>query len=117
MIKVYGINTCGSFKKAVKFFDGKAIAIETIDLKQTVPTISELKEYHEKSGIDIKRFFNTSGKLYRELDIKNKYKEMNIEEIYELLSKNGMLLKRPLIVDGIYVRVGFNLEEYDKKWN
>lgn len=116
MIKVYGIKTCGSFKKGVAYFKENNIEITTIDLKETVPTFDEIKKYHELSGLKIKKFFNTSGKVYRELDLKNKYKEMKLEEIYTLLSQNGMLIKRPLVIFGDQVLVGYNEEKYNDIW-
>lgn len=116
MIKVYGIKTCGSFKKGVKYFKDNNIEITTCDLKQNVPSKEEIKIFHEQSGVDIKKFFNTSGKLYRDLDMKNKYKSMNLEDIYELLASNGMLIKRPLVIFDEIVLVGFNEEKYNQIW-
>ncbi len=116
VMKVYGIPTCGTYKKAVKWFLENEIDIEVINLRESAPTLKELASYHKLSGMDIKKFFNTSGKLYRELDLKSKYKEMTEEEIYQLLSENPMLIKRPLVVDGSYVRTGFKEEEYRKQW-
>ena len=115
-MKVYGIYTCTSFKKALKFFQEKGIVIEEIDFKKETVSLDQIKSYHELSGLDIKKFFNTSGKLYRELGLKDTYKNMEMNDIYQLLSENPMLIKRPLIVDGDYVRTGFKLEEYEEKW-
>ena len=114
MIKVYGIKTCGTYKKGIKYFNDNNIEITTYSLKETIPTKEEFKKYHELSGLGIKKFFNTSGKVYRELDMKNKYKEMTLEEIYELLSQNGMLIKRPLVIYNDIVLVGFKEEIYDE---
>ncbi len=116
MIKVYGIKTCGSFKKGVKYFKDKNIEIMTYNLKEIVPSKEEMKRYHELSNVDIKKFLNTSGKAYRELDMKNKYKDMKLEDIYDLLSKNGMLIKRPLVIYNDVVFVGFNEEKYNQVW-
>ena len=115
-MKVYGINTCTSFKKAVNWFADNNISFESINLRETSPTKEELAKYHELSGLELKKFFNTSGKLYRELDLKNKQKVLSNDEIYQLLSDNPMLIKRPLVVDGDYVRTGFKEEEYIKNW-
>lgn len=116
MIKVYGIKTCGTYKKGIKYFEENNIDITTYSLKETVPTKEEIKKYHELSGLEIKKFFNTSGKVYRELDLKNKYKEMKLEDIYELLSQNGMLIKRPLVIYNDIVLVGFNEDRYNQIW-
>ena len=113
MISVYGIKTCGTYKKGIKYFEENNIGITTYNLKETVPTKEELKKYHELSGLDIKKFFNTSGKVYRDLDMKNKYKDMKLKEIYKLLSKNGMLIKRPLVIYNEIILVGFKEETYD----
>lgn len=114
MIKVYGIKACGTYKKGIKYFRDNNIEVATYDLKEIVPSKEEFKKYHKLSGLEIKKFFNTSGKVYRELDLKNKYKEMKLEDIYELLSLNGMLIKRPLVVMDEVVLVGFKEEMYDK---
>ena len=115
-MKVYGIPTCGTYKKAIKWFTDNNISFESINLRESAPTKEEMQKYHEISGLEIKKFFNTSGKLYRELDIKNKQKELTLKEIYTLLAENPMLIKRPLVIDGDYVRTGFKEEEYVKKW-
>ncbi len=114
MIKVYGIKTCGTYKKGIKYFKDNNIEITTFNLKETVPSKEEIKKYHELSKLDIKKFFNTSGKIYRELNLKDKYKTMTLDEIYELLSKNGMLIKRPLVIYNDKILVGFKEELYDE---
>jgi len=113
---VMGIPSCGTYKKAVKWFMDHGIEIKTINLREQAPTKAEIKWYHEFSGQSIRTFLNTSGGLYRELDLKNKYPNMSLDELYYLLSKEPMLIKRPLIVDGSYVRTGFHEQEYTKKW-
>lgn len=115
-MKVYGIHTCGTYKKAIKWFTEHNIDFKDIDLRKTPPSKDQIGEYHKLSGLDIKKFFNTSGKLYRELQIKDKYKDMSHDEIYQLLEDFPMLIKRPLVVDGNYVRTGFKEEEYIDKW-
>lgn len=115
-MKVYGIKTCGTYKKAIKWFTENNIEFESVNLREVAPTKEELAQYHKLSGSELKKFFNTSGKLYRELDLKNKQKSMTNDEIYQLLSENPMLIKRPLVVDGDYVRTGFKEEEYISKW-
>mgnify|MGYP002640418874 CR=1 FL=1 len=115
-MKVYGINTCGTYKKAVKWFKDNNIEIELINLRETAPSKDEIAMYHKLSEMELKKFFNTSGKLYRELDMKNKQNEMSNDEIYQLLADNPMLIKRPLVVEGDYVRTGFKESEYIDKW-
>lgn len=115
-MKVYGIPTCGTYKKAISWFEKHNIDFEIIDLRVSPPSNQEIKKYHIQSGLEIKKFFNTSGKKYQELDMKNKQTMMTLEEIYDLLSKEPMLIKRPLVVDIEYVRTGFKEEEYIDQW-
>jgi arsenate reductase len=115
-LDVYGIKTCGTYKKAVKWFQDNSIKINTVNLREHPISFEDMKTFHINSGLDIKKFFNTSGKVYKDLNLKNKYQSMTNEEIYQLLIENPMLIKRPLIVDGSYVRTGFNESEYTEKW-
>lgn len=115
-MKVMGIKTCGTYKKAVKWFTDHNIEFEAVNLRETPPSKEDIATYHQLSGLELKKFFNTSGKVYRELDLKNKQTELSNDEIYQLLADYPMLIKRPLIVDGDYVRTGFKEEEYNKRW-
>lgn len=115
MIYLYGIPTCGTYKKAVAYFTEKGIPFEEINYREHPLTKAQIKQYHELSGLEIKKFFNTSGKLYRELG-KDKLAAMRLDELYELFANEPMLIKRPLLVDGDYVRTGFKLEEYEARW-
>lgn len=116
-MKVYGIPTCGTYNKAIKWFTQHNIDFESINLKELAPTKEEMALYHRLSGLELKKFLNTSGKQYRDFDLKNKQKTLSNDEMYQLLSENPMLIKRPLIIDGNYVRTGFNEEEYSVQWN
>ena len=79
------------------------------------PTYEELKEWYQKSGMPLKKFFNTSGLLYKELQLKDKLKDMSEEEQLKLLASNGMLVKRPLVVDGDMVLTGFTESQWREK--
>ena len=79
------------------------------------PSFSELKEWWEKSGLPLKKFFNTSGMLYKEMQLKDKLQRMSEEEQLKLLSTNGMLVKRPIVVKGKTVLVGFKEEDWSEK--
>ncbi len=103
---------CTTCKKALKYLDDKGIAYTYRDISIDNPSFEELKFWHERSHLDIKRFFNTSGNSYRALD-KEKLKDMSLEEKLELLSKDGMLVKRPILIDGDKVLVGFKIEEWE----
>jgi arsenate reductase len=106
---------CSTCKKARQWLEGKGIAYNSRSIKEENPSKEELKEWHEKSGLDIKRFFNTSGILYKEMQLKDKLPGMTMEEKYELLATDGMLVKRPIAVSGDLVLVGFKEGEWEEK--
>lgn len=101
---------CSTCAKARKFLDENKVAYDFRDIKEDNPNKYELKDWHEKSGLDIKKFFNTSGQVYRKLGLKDKLKDMSLDEKYELLATDGMLVKRPILVLGDKVTVGFKEE-------
>ena len=98
---------CSTCKKAQKWLDEQGISYEDRHIIEDNPTVKELKDWHERSGLPLKRFFNTSGMKYRELGLKDKLPEMSEEEQYELLATDGMLVKRPLVVGDDFVLIGF----------
>ena len=98
---------CSTCKKAKKRLDEQGISYEDRHIIEDNPTVEELKDWHERSGLPLKRFFNTSGMKYRELGLKDKLPEMSEEEQYELLATDGMLVKRPLVVGDDFVLIGF----------
>ena len=87
--------------------DEQSVSYEDRHIIEDNPTAEELKDWHERSGLPLKRFFNTSGMKYRELGLKDKLPEMSEEEQYELLATDGMLVKRPLVVGDEFVLIGF----------
>ncbi|MDR0314719.1 MAG: Spx/MgsR family RNA polymerase-binding regulatory protein, partial [Oscillospiraceae bacterium] len=95
--------------------DDNGIKYEERHIKEQRPTVNDLKNWHRKSGADLKKFFNTSGMLYRELDIKNKIKIMNEDDQFELLASDGMLVKRPVLVADSFVLIGFKQDEWEAK--
>ena len=101
---------CTTCKKAKKWLDDNKLTYTDRHIKEENPTIEELKEWHKKSGLPLKRFFNTSGNLYKELGLKDKLPTMTEEEQYELLATDGMLVKRPIIVTEDKVFTGFKEE-------
>lgn len=105
---------CSTCKKAKGWLDSNGITYEDRHIKEDNPTAAELEEWHKKSGLDIKRFFNTSGNLYKEMKLKDKLPEMSLKEKYELLSTNGMLVKRPVIVGDSFVITGFKESEWEE---
>lgn len=105
---------CGTCRKAKKWMDEQGIAFEERDIKEDRPTLEELRSWYEKSGLPLKRFFNTSGMVYRELKLKDRLPEMSEEEQLTLLASNGMLVKRPIAVSGDTVLVGFKEPEWEE---
>ena len=107
---------CTTCQKAKKWLDDNGINVETRHIKEEKPSYDELKEWYEKSGLPLKKFFNTSGLLYKELQLKDKLPSMSEEEQFELLATNGMLVKRPIAVTGETVLVGFKEAEWEEKF-
>ena len=106
---------CNTCQKARKWLDDNKIEYEYRDIKLNNPTLDELTEWYKKSGLPLKKFFNTSGLLYKSLDLKNKLLEMSEEEMLTLLSTDGMLVKRPLLIKDDLVLVGFKETEWNEK--
>ena len=98
---------CSTCKKAKNFLDSKGADYEDRHIVENNPTAEELKQWHEMSGLDIKKFFNTSGMKYKELGLKDKLPNMTEEEQYALLATDGMLVKRPLLVGEEFAVPGF----------
>lgn len=105
---------CSTCQKAKKWLDGHKVAYEDRHIKDNNPTAEELKEWHKRSGLPLKKFFNTSGLLYKSMQLKEKLPDMSEDEQYELLASDGMLVKRPLIVKDDTVLVGFKEAEWEK---
>ncbi|MDO5037665.1 MAG: Spx/MgsR family RNA polymerase-binding regulatory protein [Tissierellia bacterium] len=103
---------CSTCQKVEKILQEKEVAYDYRKIDQDNPTAQELKAWHEKSGLDIKKFFNTSGRIYREKNLKDKLETMSLEEKYDLLATDGMLVKRPIILEGDQVYVGPLAKKY-----
>jgi arsenate reductase len=106
---------CSTCQKAKKWLDGQKIVYTDRHIVEERPSCEELKEWYEKSGLPLKKFFNTSGMLYKEMKLKDRLPDMSEEEQLQLLATNGMLVKRPLIVDGTTVLTGFKETEWAEK--
>ncbi len=105
---------CSTCKKAKKWLDEHAVSYTDRNIKEDNPSAEELKQWHERSGLPLKRFFNTSGMLYREMGLKDKLPAMSEEEQIALLASDGMLVKRPVLVTEDQVRVGFREKEWEE---
>ena len=106
---------CSTCKKAQKWLDENGVKYLDRHIVENNPTYEELKEWHEKSGLPIKKFFNTSGMLYKSMNLKNKLPTMSEEEQLRLLATDGMLVKRPLIISENVILTGFREKEWAEK--
>ena len=104
---------CSTCKKAKAWLDDHGLAYENRHIKEQNPTYEELKDWQEKSGLPLKRFFNTSGLLYKSLSLKERLPEMSEEEQLRLLASDGMLVKRPILVADDRILVGFRESEWE----
>ena len=105
---------CQTCQKANKWIDENKIEYVDRNIVTETPTKDELKKWITKSGLDVRKFFNTSGMKYRELNIKEKIKDMSEDEIYELLASDGMLIKRPLFISDTLILKGFKEKEWEQ---
>lgn len=105
---------CTTCKKAKKWLDDNQIMYTDRHIKEENPTAEELKAWHKQSGLPLKKFFNTSGLLYKELNLKEKLLAMSEEEQYELLASDGMLVKRPVVVADDVILLGFKEDAWEK---
>ena len=115
MIKFICYPKCTTCQKAKKWLDDNAIQYELRDIKLENPSLDELTEWHKRSGLPLKKFFNTSGLLYKSLELKDKLPTMSEGEMLELLATDGMLVKRPLLILENTVLVGFKESEWQEK--
>ncbi len=106
---------CTTCKKAQKWLDDNSVDYTLRDIKSDNPTYEELKEWYNLSGLPLKKFFNTRGLLYKSMNLKEKLSEMSEEDMLKLLSTDGMLVKRPILVVGDNVLVGFKGAEWAEK--
>ena len=108
---------CSTCQKAKKWLDAHDVSYVDRHIVEENPTAEELKHWHEKSGLPLKKFFNTSGILYKQMNLKDKLKEMSEDEQLKLLATDGMLVKRPLVIGDDFVLTGFKEKEWEDKIN
>ena len=106
---------CSTCIKALKWLEENNVEFEERPIKEENPTYEELKMWHQMSGMPLKKFFNTSGLLYKDMGLKDKLSQMSEEEQLRLLATNGMLVKRPLVIGEDYVLAGFKEKEWAEK--
>lgn len=113
---VYHYPPCGTCRQAIKWLEQQGHELDLRNIKETPPSVAQLAEMLGKSGMELKKFWNTSGDAYREHGLKDKLPEMDREAQLALLSSNGMLIKRPIVYNGNKVTVGFKEEMYEQAW-
>jgi arsenate reductase len=112
MTTVYCYSKCTTCKRALKWLDDNKIEYKLIDIKEDHPDEKTLRQFHKKSGLPLRRFFNTSGQLYREMELSKKLPVMSEDEMFKLLASDGMLVKRPLLITKDNVLTGFKEEDW-----
>lgn len=116
MIKFYQYSNCTTCKKAAKFLNEYGVSYEPINIVQHTPTKKEFEDIIEKTGVEVNKLFNTHGAKYRELNLKDKLKDMSDDEKLDLLASDGMLVKRPLAISGEKITLGFKEDQYKDIW-
>lgn len=114
-MQVFVYRKCSTCVKALKWLEENQISFEEKAIVEEHPSYEELEKWYKKSGLPLKRFFNTSGKLYKEMQLKDKLKDMSEEEQLRLLATDGMLVKRPLVVGEDFVLTGFKEADWKEK--
>jgi arsenate reductase len=115
-VTIYEYAKCGTCRSAVKWLKNEGYELSSIPLFEQPPSEQELNKLIERSGLDIRKWFNTSGEVYKELKLKDKLPAMSREEQLRLLASNGRLIKRPIVSDGSRITVGFKEEAYGEVW-
>lgn len=114
-MQVFVYRKCSTCVKALKWLEENQISFEEKAIVEEKPSYEELEKWYKISGLPLKRFFNTSGRLYKEMQLKDKLKDMSEEEQLRLLATDGMLVKRPLVVGEDFVLTGFKEAEWKEK--
>lgn len=117
MVQFICYEKCSTCRKAEKWLKERGVEYSVRPIREQNPAKEELKLWHEKSGLDIKRFFNTSGNIYKEKKLKDVLPQMTLDQKLELLATDGMLVKRPILIDGSTVLVGFREAEWEEWLN
>lgn len=116
-MKVLVYRKCSTCLKALKWLEVNQVVFDERPIKEEHPSYEELKAWYEMSGLPLKKFFNTSGILYKQMNLKDKLKEMSEDEQLKLLATDGMLVKRPLVIGDDFVLTGFKEKKWEEKIN
>ncbi|MCR8843806.1 arsenate reductase family protein [Paenibacillus sp. SC116] len=115
-VTIYEYSKCSTCRKAVKWLKDQGHNVKQVPIIEEPPTVQELEKLVASSGLELKKWFNTSGEVYKALQLKDKLSGMSVEEQLKLLSENGKLLKRPIVTDGQKTTIGYKEEQYEKEW-
>ncbi|WP_442601606.1 arsenate reductase family protein [Paenibacillus sp. KN14-4R] len=115
-LTVYEYSKCGTCRNALKWLKAHGHEVTAVPIFEQPPTVDELRNLISLSGLDMKKFFNTSGEVYKEMGLKDKLPTMTEDEKLALLASNGRLIKRPIVTDGTKVTVGFKEVDYETVW-
>lgn len=115
-VTFYWYPKCSTCRKAKKWLDENHVSYEEVHIVDNPPSRELLEDLYKKSGLELKKFFNTSGQKYRDLGLKDKMKEASEAELLDILASDGMLIKRPLTTDGNKVTLGFKEEVFKESW-
>jgi arsenate reductase len=115
-LDIYSYANCGTCRNAIKWLSAASHEVRVTEITQNPPTAQQLKAMIMKSGLPLKNFFNTSGEVYKLMQLKDKLPLMTEEQQLELLASNGKLIKRPIVTDGTHVTVGFKEQDFDHVW-
>ena len=116
MIQFFGYKKCSTCRKAEKFLQENHLSFKFVDIVETPPSVEQLQKAFEHSELPIKKWFNTSGQLYREMGLKTQVDKMSEAEIFKLMAQHGKLIKRPLAFDSNSTTIGYREEEYQRHW-
>lgn len=112
----YWYPNCSTCRKAKKWLEDNDLSFEAVHIVEETPSKADILTLMNNASVEPKKFFNTSGKVYREQNMKDKIKDASIEEMASYLASNGMLIKRPIVTDGHKVTVGFKEEDFQQNW-
>lgn len=115
-LTMYWYPNCSTCRKAKKWLEDHDFTVELIHIVDETPSEATIKSLIEKSGLEARKFFNTSGKVYREQNMKDKLPDATLDEKVAYLASDGMLIKRPIVTDGTTVTVGFKEEQFENTW-
>ncbi|WP_166242102.1 arsenate reductase family protein [Paenibacillus turpanensis] len=115
-LTIYQYPKCSTCRNAVKWLEAQGHTLNKIDITLNPPSKEELKQMTAQSGLELKKWFNVSGEVYKEMQLKDKLPAMSEEEQHALLASNGKLIKRPIVTDGKQVTVGFKEEQFEQTW-